>query len=374
VKEGVFLQRSLEQELIIQLIQFRKPDKNKIIELTRKKLDWAQVLGHLVYNRVAGVAHHVIRECRLEPFNREFELALYMNFEIQSLRTAAYIQCVERISQLFQEGGLPHAFLKGSFLAQSIFPLGCRISNDIDVLVEGVNLTRCSNILKDASFIQGSYDRYTKKVTPASREMVLNNRMNYGEVVPYILKSEYPGIEFIQVDINFSLDWKAKGTTEQVAKFVGTAIEYQMGKGYIYSLQSEFFLIHLCVHLYKEAVGLRWIRNQRDLSLYKFLDIYAFITDSKILVNPDKLISIIKENILEKACYFALESTRRFFPILEEHQELSFVLDAIRPDQLHYMEEVIDPQYPDQQYYWTKDMLTRFFDLHRQDKYLVKIE
>ena len=39
-------------------------------------------------------------------------------------------------------------------------------------------------------------------------------------------------------------------------------------------LGDEDFFLHLCAHLYKEATTLPWIEMHRDMTLYKYCDIY----------------------------------------------------------------------------------------------------
>lgn len=47
----------------------------------------------------------------------------------------------------------------------------------------------------------------------------------------------------------------------------------------IRTLESYDFLLHLCSHLYKEAMAVPWIRMRRDMTLYKYCDIYGMLTD-----------------------------------------------------------------------------------------------
>ena len=44
------------------------------------------------------------------------------------------------------------------------------------------------------------------------------------------------------------------------------------------TLNDEDFFIHLCTHLYKEATTLPWVQMRRDMTLYKFSDIYLLMS------------------------------------------------------------------------------------------------
>jgi hypothetical protein len=358
--------KTMEHELILELAQFNTPNKERIIELVAEKLDWAEVLGHLMYNRTAGIAYHVLRKVSAPFFNREFEFGLYLTNEIQAQRTKSHKFYITKIAEAMKNSGIPHAFLKGSILAHSIYPIGCRISSDIDILLRAQDLTECGNVLKELGFIQGFHDENANVVIPATRREILTSRMNYGEVVPYRKVVNEPGINLIEIDINFSLDWMATGTEKAVENFLEQAEDYEFDNGQkISSLAKEYFLAHLCVHLFKEAAVLNWVGFQRDLGLYKFVDIYGFLTDANLVVNWEKFIEIIKDNSIVKESYYALEYTRTFFPILNENLGFIAALQKIKPDNVDYLEQVIDPTDANVVYKWKDELLTRFFDMKR---------
>ncbi|NEW06266.1 nucleotidyltransferase family protein [Paenibacillus sp. SYP-B3998] len=358
--------KSLEQELVLELAQFRNPHKERILELIGQKLDWAEVLGHLVYNRTAGIAYHVLRACSAPSFNREFEFGLSLIHEIQSHRTNSHKTAIKEIALAMNESGIPHAFLKGSILANSVYPLGCRISSDIDILLNAGDLTACGNVLKELGFIQGFHDENENVVIPATRREILNYRMNYGEVVPYRKVVNQPGINLIEIDINFSLDWMAQGTEKAVDDFIQQAEGYHFDEGIqVSSLPKEYFLAHLCVHLFKEAAVLNWVEWQRDLGFYKFVDIYGFLTDSHIQIDWDHFVSIITSNNIIRECYYSLSYTRTFFPVLNGNESFIEMMNQIEPSDKDYLEQVVDASDATIVYRWKKDLISRFFDMKR---------
>ncbi|MDP5274596.1 nucleotidyltransferase family protein [Chengkuizengella axinellae] len=360
------MNKTMEQELVLELSQFRDPNQERILHLIQQRLDWAVVLGHLIYNRTAGIAYHVLRKCNAPQFNREFEMGLYLIHEMQSQRTMSHKRSIMKIAEVMKESGIPHAFLKGSILANSIYPMGCRISSDIDILLRAEDLTSCGKVLKDLGFIQGFYDENTKVIKPASRREILNYRMNYGEIVPYQKAVDEPGINLIEVDINFSLDWMAQGTEKAVDNFIQEAEDYDFdGVQKISSLPKEYFLAHLCVHLFKEAAVMNWVEWQRDLGLYKFVDIYGFLTDPSMNLNWDKFIHIMEINNIKDECYYALDYTRTFFPVVNEDVSFIGMMNQIKPQNTDYLDQVVDASDESIVYQWKKDLISRFFDMKR---------
>lgn len=366
---------SKEEELVLLLSDLINPDINRIDELLSDKLDWYQVLGILTYNRTAGLAYEVISKSQnFNNINREFKFALYSIYEFQKLRAQEINKEVIEISQIFKENNIQHAFLKGTVLALTLYPLGCRASNDVDLLVNSEDVTMCGKLLNQLGFIQGHYNIQTKVIQPASRHEIIRSKLNYGEVVPYEKAINSPGVNSIRIDLNFSLDWKATGTEQSVRNFLqnGTS-DYCVNDMNIRSLSPEYFLIHLCMHFYKEAVGLRWVINQRDLSLYKLIDMYVCINDNKFQLDWNKFNKIIKENNIESECYYALKVLSDVL-IFTNNNEFLKEIELLKPKNIDYINLVIDPKHPDIKFKWKNDTIDRFFNLLRQRELIPLVE
>ena len=106
--------------------------------------------------------------------------------------------------------------------------------------------------------------------------------MNFGELMSFIKVVENPGINIILVDVNFSLNAIGIDSQAHVNTYLSNLDRYAVENQTISSLSPEFFLAHLCVHFYKEATDIRWIEKQRDMSLYKILDIYELFMHNSL--------------------------------------------------------------------------------------------
>ncbi|UJF31351.1 nucleotidyltransferase family protein [Paenibacillus hexagrammi] len=158
----------------------------------------------------------------------------------------------------------------------------------------------------------------------------------------------------------------AHGTERAVDAFIRQAEEYPFQDGVsISSLPKEYFLAHLCVHLYKEAAVKTWVEFQRDLGLYKFVDIYGFLTDPQLQLDWDTFMAILQDNQIVNEAYYALEHTRGFFPVLNQYPAFMQALQRIKPDNIAYLEQVVDAANPEIVYQWNKDLISRFFDMKR---------
>lgn len=365
------MKNSLERELIILLVDRYKKNKERCLELLNMPLDWEYVLGYLTYNRVAGVAYQTILECNPyeDNINREFRLGLFLIHNIQTQRTESFQKYIVQIGNKLEQYNIPHAFLKGSILANSIYEKGSRISNDIDLLISEEYLDKASKALKEIHFIQGTYDISSNSVIPASRREILHCRMNFGELMSFIRVVDDPGMNMILADVNFSMEADAISQKKSVEKYLSNLSYYSIGENKVLSLEIEYFIAHLCVHFYKEATDLRWIEKQRDMCLYKILDIYEVFNSKAISINYEKLRVLIEEEGIYSEVYYTLKVVANVFDHFEDDVKVKTLLQqcATKVDD-EIMYHVRDAKEPMVRYSLKMDMKERIFALDKIKK------
>lgn len=329
-----------ENHLVLSLCRFLDYDKEEIRGAFENGVDLPDVLGKILFHRMGGAAYETLRSCGLLPsLNREFRNVLSSIYSCYEIKTGSYCKAMADLSVLFASAAFPYAFLKGSYLV-SLYPKGLRTSNDFDVLVNPSDVTKLENLLKSGGFVQG----YLKSdvFRPASREEIITSRMNRGETVPFVKPIDLPFMKYVEVDINFSLDFKATGGTPLVASLLKRAkCNILTPKGSLYTLSGADFLIHLCAHLYKEASIYSWVQMGRDLSLYKFCDLYLYIHKFMDGRSARQLERAIKQYGMQKECYYALYFTRLLFSI--QNPALDSLLENIQPQDLSYIRRIYDP-------------------------------
>lgn len=327
-----------EYNLILKLCSFLNPDTEGIKKLLSTHYDAANVLGHLLYNRMGPAAWFVLQASELTSLiNREFRNSLQMIYESSQKKADNFRKMLAETAEILNDFDFPYAVLKGARLVYE-YPDGLRTSNDLDILINQQDITDLSVRLKSAGYIQG-YVRNGKAV-PASRKDILSSRLNRGETVPFIKRISENS--FNEIDINFSIDYKAKQSSTAVRQLLEEIKPMEIGRGQmLMTLSDADFIIHLCTHLYKEATTYKWVEMGRDLSIYKFSDIYLLLSKYLDKSLSEKLISRIYFCGLQKECYFAIYLTSVLFPI--ENEYLNLVLNAIRPENISYISEIIDP-------------------------------
>ncbi len=329
-----------EHNLILELCRFMQPDKGKIAEYLQQSLHWPYILGQLLFHRVGGAAYYTLDACNLlGKIHRECRNTLKTVYDSNVVKSASMKEALEEVGSLLQNVSFPYALLKGSYLVW-LYPVGLRTSNDVDILINQGDITAIEEKLKQAGFVQGNVRSGT--FVPASRKEIIASRMNRGETVPFIKQAGLPQMDFLEMDINFSLDFAAKQKNDAVSMLLRHAQPLiPTREAFLYTLEPVDFLIHLCCHLFKEATVYAWVAMERDLSLYKFMDLYMLIHKWTDASWYSALEASIRAYGLERECYYALRGTKELFGI--ENVFLDRLLLSICPSNISYLQSVMQP-------------------------------
>ncbi len=349
-----------EEKLVLELCRFRHPNKEEIKALLRTEPDLAVVLGELLQNRVAGAAYETLR--KTDTFSLTdpvFCRTLKKVYNENKIRTKAYKKALAQADGILKAYRGSYAMLKGAYLC-GVYPEGLRTSNDIDLLIEKKNLSKIENILKEAGLKQGNIKN--GEFVPATRKEIIFAGMMKGETVPYVMEINEPGMRFLEIDLNFALGYQNE-VTDRVHTMLASAIRREFDGFGINTLNREDFLLHLCAHLYKEATAYPWVRMRRDLSLYKFMDLYLLTADYGKSAF-DRLARRMKATGCEVECWYALTYTQTLFGI--QNNALDEFLDAHTPDDPNLLHKVAKPDQKTVLVYTEKDLICRFFAPDRQ--------
>ena len=164
------------------------------------------VLGYLFFNRMQAIAYGTLKKHKLlGKVSREFRNSLKSAYEQNVEKNRSFFKCVDYVSNILSQYKGKAAMLKGAFLCAH-YPEGYRTSNDIDLLVLPEDVTEIGKRLTDEGFKQGNIRNGV--FVPASRREIIESKMMRGETVPYIKEVSLPFMKYLEVDINFSLDYK----------------------------------------------------------------------------------------------------------------------------------------------------------------------
>lgn len=351
-----------EKQLFKALCRFRDP----ISDTALTEFATPAVLGHLFFNRMSGIAYGTLR-CNglLGKVNREFRSSLSAAWEQNVQKNESFRKCVAFLSGLLASSDCKVALLKGALLCAR-YPDGYRTSNDVDLLVSPSDVTKIGHLLSSAGFRQGNVRN--RAFIPATREQIIESRMMRGETVPYVLEVNLPFMKFLEVDVNFSLDYK-NGSETALTKMLSAACRKDENGISVPTLDDKDFFLHLCAHLYKEATTLPWIEMHRDMTLYKYCDLYLLLSE---MTDPQlrQIFERAGELGMEKVCAYAILETMGLFDM--DHPFARHIAGGALGDDPDFCRKVVSPKDKKLLMYRTADVTERFF-LEAREKDLAEV-
>ncbi len=313
------------------------------------------VLGFLFFNRMQGIAYARMKKHGvLGKVNREFRNSLKSAFDQNVIKNRSFAKCVNMVATILNALDCKTAMLKGAFLCNH-YPEGYRTSNDIDLLVEPEDVTVVGNALLDAGFKQGNIRN--GEFVSATRKEIIESKMMRGETVPYIKLVDLPNMKYLEVDINFSLDYK-NGETDVLENILERAEVVNENGILLPTLSKEDFFIHLCAHLYKEATTLPWVEMHRDMTLYKYCDIYMLLSEMKDK-DVEAVFARAKELKMEKVCAYTITEASDLFDI--DFGSAKVISESVLADDKDFTLKVVSPRDKKMLKYQTVNATERFF-------------
>lgn len=312
------------------------------------------VLGQLFFNRMQGVAYGNLKDKGLlGRVNREFRNSLKGAYEQNKEKNNSFFECIRQLSNILLKCRCQYAMLKGAVLC-SKYPIGYRTSNDIDILVAPDDVTEIGKVLEVNGFKRGNVRN--GEFVPATRREIIESKMMRGEVVPYIKEVSFSGMKYLEIDVNFSLDYK-NGEKETIKEILREVVPIKRKDSMLYTLRQDDFFIHLCSHLYKEATTLPWVEMKRDMTLYKYCDIYLLLSEMSLQEIEEIFIRARKFG-LEEVCAFAILETSEIF---EANEKIVLRAKKVLKGNPEFLHTVISPAENKFFIYEEKDVFERFF-------------
>lgn len=327
---GSYMKKEIDAILLGVLTNRTNDEEERFQELITNKLDWAWLTGQLIRHRVNGNFY-----CGMNNDQRKYIVGkVKQTFELLS---DCYKACnvvnltfVQELFEVLNENEITVAGLKGVIYNTSIYKLGARRSNDIDILIAEENLAAFDNIMREFGFIQSFDGGYTE----ASKKDKIIQIMNYHDLVPYFKRIDLPYMNSIKVDINFQFDSKEHEITKEI---LDEGIQIYEGNGFkVQGLKWNTHLSHLCVHFYREATNSLWTSKARDIDLYKLVDIensFRQYTYEKMI----EWVKTIEMYNLEKQCYYTLYYLNQFYP----NKTYNKIMDMIELEDVTFLNEIV---------------------------------
>ncbi len=300
------MKKEYELIMLAVLVDKTEKEKNRIKELLTKEIDWVEIAGILMNHRLGGYFYFGLDEEQRYVIPKELRKNLNMLVKGQTYEQKFLYKYIRELYDTLENQDLRYAGLKGIIYGATIYSIGMRRSNDLDLLVYEDDLDKLDKLMKQIGYIQGS--KKDGKIVEATKKEKLIQRMNYHDLVPYMKEAED---RIIEIDINFLVDGKDNLIDDKVFD-MGTSLyegDYYTFRGL--NLITNFAFL-IC-HFYREATGEIWVNNKRNLLLYKIVDIVNYLRHFEDQLDSESVVKTFEKlNILEKALYTFL-TIKKFY-------------------------------------------------------------
>lgn len=336
-------------------------ERAEVEELLGGDLNWKEILGQLYAHRIAGLFYHNLSAQGVHKLHKEAGVSLRATQAGHLASNQELVKVIEEIADALNEQNVSYAVLKGPIVTHYAYRnLGIRTSSDIDLLVHPGMITPVVKVLQELGHVQGKYDAASRSIVPISRAQAVLWRTYTHQLWPFRKVLGWTFLERCKVDINFSLEIGQQGSDKDLVEaMLSRRIPVQIGSAVAYSLCWEDFLLHLCLHVAKEAMSLWAAKSQIDLTLYKFCDVqYAA---ANLPVHWARVLEVTCERKLEKEMYYALFHTELLFPGTISPEVLKALKERVCDTA--YLEEIHDGK--ELTLRWDLPFLSRVFDYER---------
>lgn len=286
------LKHTKEQEEEIKQIISEGFNIDKFIALAIRHKVLQLVGGHLIRLDENSQIHHRFK--RLFQFfylgNKEKNEFMYLEFK--------------KILKAFHENKIKVIPLKGSLLIPQVYEdYGFRVLNDLDFLISPEDKGRVTTALKKLGYCIGNYNWSNSEVVQISRKEELLWSLHAGNIHPHLKKFDNPYVRFIEIDFSYDVDLQKNYNASQ--GLLEKSLVQSIFNIPVSLLNPIDFLIHLCIHLYKEATNVQWVLLHADLNIIKFCDIREYILVKSESLNWEILVHRAMDLGADKALFYS---------------------------------------------------------------------
>lgn len=219
-----------------------------------------------------------------------------------------YLAIAKQLSQLLSRYNITHVFLKGISCILNIYNENWhRYFGDIDLLIDKKELHLVESILFKLGYIYGKRKKDT--IVSASRNQILFQRAFTHELYNMCRLEKDGWVS--NIDVNFLFSWKGINEKENENISISELCDHIISVQGLYVFDKIINMMHLCCHLYSEAVYFLLDKDFRggdpkEIQLNRLLDI-ALLSKEFTENEFNELFSISqKYNLFHKVIYSIL--------------------------------------------------------------------
>lgn len=229
--------------------------RNKVLPLVARRLIDSDRDGHV-------------------PFR--FKLLLSHVYEANLRRNELLLKAGATVRDALVDSGIPAIPLKGLALLGSVYrDFGARQLNDVDMLIPRADRTRAAECLRSLGYRPGTFDISSGELVPASAKEERRWALFVGNLHSFGLLTHDPFAPCVRIDLSYDVTGGKSNGIELTDSLLSNAVPSPDGSGPM--LPPVDLLLHIVLHLVKEAQGEWWIQRKENLHLAKFVDMLMVI-------------------------------------------------------------------------------------------------
>lgn len=299
---------SKEKKLLIKLCRVSLNDKDiKVIgQILNESLNWSYIIFSCIHHKITQLFWSNMLKCpEVNLINGQIKRFYNFMYESNLIRNNCIFDELEQIVKEFNNNNIKYMILKGSFLINNVYNKFERTVNDIDVLVDVENVNDAVTILKTLNYEFGlKYDWFNNEKSGINKKQELLWKM-YSHNLPLLLKkSDNPFVKIHEVDLStkiFKQDDEYSFETKDMFDINRFCLINSVSAR---MLSYEYLIIHLCIHLYREATSETSKNMKQHHNLIKYCDLFETLRKYKSEIDFDLFLEIILKNNIEiPVCY-----------------------------------------------------------------------
>ncbi len=298
-----------------------------------------------------------------------------VNFKLERLMYLRLL-AIQNLLKRFDEEKINYVILKGVYLSTVAYRrMDLRTMNDIDFLIEIKDSKKIKKICEEYGWVPGKVNRDNWTIIDYNRKQEIAFKLNTHQLATMakVLEDEYIGTYDCVLDFNYMISW-GNCSNKCLLEFdflshKKMVVDYF---GFKYNvLEDEYYLVQLCLHLYKESNDLFFIVSNKGLFLRGFVDILYFVNN--IQLDVEKLKQIIWKSKSQSYVYYVFWYITHLF---HKNNEKSMIIYKIVEQMCDKNDRQIIECFglESNKYRWNNLLFDRFFcmDLNDKNKLLEK--
>lgn len=291
-------------DLLIDLMKEYIDHKGRKFQIDKE--DKELLYSYAVRNKVLPVLKEELAYINCDLLGDNNKQSTY----IRRLYANRFAMIKDVISQ-FEMKKIKYAIIKGAYLGDTAYNnLSLREVNDIDILIRQEDIKVVKEVCHECGFVLGKSDRINKKIIHYTRKQEIAFTRNTHQIATMVKidTDEILGFYDTVIDFNFKLSWgEYRGQGIVANEFLEHTKRFEDSNGFIYNvLETPYNLVQLCLHAYKEANGLFFLKLNQGLFLRAFLDIYYYIIRMENELENDVIVKLVQKYNIATYMYFIL--------------------------------------------------------------------